>query len=94
MKLKMNGKVWNFVRVIIRMKDAEGNAVLGDCDPPNKPNKQIRVDSRLKDQEELEIIIHELLHAGYWIVDEEHIAQTAHDLARILWRLGYRKDDS
>lgn len=38
----------------------------------------------------LETIIHECLHACNWCVGEEKIEITARDIARFLWRLGYR----
>ena len=66
-------------------------AARGDCDPPDKRGKQIRVWSGTKDQERLEVLIHELLHAANWSLAEEHVAQFAADTAAILWRLGYRQ---
>lgn len=38
----------------------------------------------------LETLIHESLHACNWKASEENVTQTAHDIARFLWRLGYR----
>jgi len=38
----------------------------GICDPPSIRGKQIRIDERLKDEEQLEVILHELLHACDW----------------------------
>lgn len=62
----------------------------GYCDSPDAPSKSIEIDSKLKGEERLEVLIHEMLHASGWILDEEWVASTAHDIARILWRLGYR----
>lgn len=55
-----------------------------------KPRK-IVVRPRLKGQHRLDIVIHELLHAALWDLDEEAIDSTASDIARVLWRLGYRE---
>ena len=63
----------------------------GICDAPTAPRKAIRIDTRLKDEERLEVIIHECLHAADWTKDEEFIEAEARDIAKILWRLGYRK---
>ena len=63
----------------------------GDCDAPDVKNKEIRVRSNLKGELRLETIIHECLHAADWHKDESYIEQKAIDLARILWRLGYRQ---
>ena len=47
---------------------------------------------RLKGQDRLSVIIHELLHSCYWDMDEEAIHHPAEDIARVLWRLGYRAE--
>jgi len=39
----------------------------------------------------LETAIHESLHACSWKTEEEKVEQTARDIARFLWNLGYRK---
>jgi hypothetical protein len=44
----------------------------------------------LKTRVGLETLIHEMLHACDWSVAEEKVEQTAKDMARLLWRLGYR----
>lgn len=85
MKVRMNGKTWEFVRVPLKNAD-------GYCDAPTAKGKRIRVDSRLGGVRELETIIHELMHAGNWFMDEEHVHLVSHDLARILDRLGYHRD--
>ena len=42
----------------------------------------------------METCIHEALHACNWKASEESVTQTAYDLARFLWRLGYRHQES
>jgi hypothetical protein len=64
----------------------------GDCDPPHKPNRTIRVDSRLTGRTRLRNIIHETLHAGDWYKDEEWIREMANLLGDLLWEIGYRGD--
>lgn len=39
----------------------------------------------------LETLIHEALHGCNWHAKEELVENTAKDVARLLWRLGYRK---
>lgn len=46
----------------------------------------------MRDKTTLEILIHEILHAANWDLDEHAIQETAEDLANILWKLGYRRD--
>lgn len=62
-----------------------GNA-RGSCDPPTKPNKEIRIISSLKGQELLEVMLHEILHAALWDLDEQAIEETAEDAARAIWK--------
>lgn len=48
-----------------------------------------------KSRTRLEVELHESLHASLGPnISEECVTQTAHDISRILWALGYRlKDD-
>lgn len=39
----------------------------------------------------LDTTIHESLHACLWRLSEEDVTQTATDIARLLWRMGYRR---
>jgi hypothetical protein len=39
----------------------------------------------------LETLIHEALHACNWKAKEPEVLQTGKDIARFLWRVGYRK---
>lgn len=86
MIVRILGKAWRlvFVRGLIAQKRARG-----ECDPPEKRGKQIRVDESLHGEERLEVIIHEMLHAGLWLLDEDVVARLAVCIARELTRLGY-----
>lgn len=42
----------------------------------------------------MDTIIHEALHCIRPELDEQAVADTATDIARLLWRLGYRIDKS
>lgn len=68
-----------------------GKRTLGFCDPPDKKKKYIMCDSSLKGLEELDVHIHEALHACYWDLNEEAVDVGSTDIAEFLWRLGYRK---
>lgn len=89
MKIKIMGKVWN-LRFAVNMAREKGQA-LGDCDAPDTVNKEIRIASHLKGEEKLDVILHEILHCAAWhVFDEGFVNQAATDMARALWRLGYR----
>lgn len=71
----------------------EVKPVLGLCDSPKtNPGKPgIWVIKGLKnDKATLDTLIHEALHAANWSANHKKINQTAGDLSRFLWRLGYR----
>ena len=84
MRISILGKVWNLRFTVL-------HKVSGYCDSPNKPGKEILIHKGLTGEHELEVLIHEFRHAADWQRDEEFIAQEAKDLARMLWRLGYRR---
>ena len=74
--------LWKYVKLRGR---AEGWTYSGE---------KILIDSRLKRRAKLETECHEFLHAANPTLSEEHVHQQAHDLAKILWSLGYRVVDS
>ena len=64
----------------------------GSCDHPKKENPEILIDKRLKGVEELEVSIHEMLHAlAFKMFDEEWVYDSAIDLSKALYALGCRK---
>lgn len=87
MRVRILGKVWEFAFDPSIHRDYHGF-----CDRPTTPNKRIRVRSTLRGQEQLATILHEMLHAADWHKDEEWVETVAEDLARALWRMGYRKE--
>jgi len=87
MFVTIRGKRWN-LRFVPNLGTDNGR-----CDSPDTPNKTIRIQQGLGSFDELETIIHEMLHAGQWDMSEEHTAGLAHDLASAMWRLGWRKAD-
>jgi hypothetical protein len=81
-------------RVVLASKlGPEENPIFGDCSDPNNPNRTIRYYCGLKGERRLDVLIHEMLHACFWDVSEEGIEQSASDVARSLWRLGWHMDD-
>lgn len=87
MQVTMYGKRWKLRRV-------PNLVACGECDPPSFKNKEIRIRSTLQDELLLDTTIHELLHAACWPLDEDFVNRFATDAARVLWRLGYRKQEN
>ena len=84
----IGGKRWRLA-FVSRLPDGAD----GDCDGPQVPNKTMRIKRSLADKKKLEVILHESLHAADWHRSEEWVHETAEDLTRILWRLGWRPTD-
>lgn len=91
MKVRILGKMWKIIRKR-SVRDSCGNVVRGTCDPPCAKGKSIVIDDRLHGEEELEVTIHELIHAANWqLFSEEFVAELSVDMARVLTRLGWTK---
>ena len=99
MRIKILRKYWEIVFKPMGRHKHEGSKVDGLCDPSIAKNKTILIDSRLSGQAQLETIIHEFLHAcdqssiGF-VHSEEYVENVAHDMAKLLYKLKYRKVDS
>lgn len=83
MRIKIRGKIWEVVYPT-NMKNR------GLCDAPETKSKKIRILSALRGEEKLEVLIHEMLHAAGWHIDESFVTEFAADAARGLWKIGYR----
>ena len=59
----------------------------GICDAPHVRNKKIRVLDSLQGEELIEVLIHEMLHGGLWVIDEEIVHYLGKDLAKVIWKL-------
>ena len=86
MRIKIGGRYYSLQFVRIR-----GDA-WGYCDPPSRPNKRILIHRPLGSKHRLEILIHEMMHALQWHIDEGHVAQAARDMANVLDQVGYRAE--
>jgi len=64
----------------------------GFCEEPHPKMPTLYVGmNELSEPEQLRVLIHESLHACDWQKQEVLVHQTSKDIARFLWRLGYRK---
>jgi len=63
----------------------------GWTDTVDDGKKWLLVARDLGTQAGLETLIHEALHACDWKARENEVTDTARDIARFLWRLGYRR---
>lgn len=98
MRIKILRKYWEIVFKPLGRHKQGGEKVDGLCDPAIAKNREIWIDSRLSGQAQLETIIHEFLHAcdqssiGF-VHSEDYVHNVAHDLAKLLYKLKFRKVD-
>ena len=64
----------------------------GECQAPFIKNREMCIPAMGHKLVDLDTIIHESLHACIWDLDEEAVHESAKDIARILWRLGWRSE--
>jgi hypothetical protein len=62
----------------------------GVCDGPHIADRVLRAPVDVGSRNALDTVIHEALHACLWDLDDEAVAETARDVARFLWRAGWR----
>lgn len=80
--LKVRGKKWA-LRFVPNLGDSAGQ-----CD---YTGMVIRIALGQKPQDELDTLVHEIIHAAYPDLEESAVAQGAEGVAEALWRLGYRR---
>ena len=62
----------------------------GLVDNPKGGRPSMVICADLDTRRGLEACVHESLHACHFLKSEESVERTARDIARFLWRLGYR----
>lgn len=83
------GKRWKIVwRKPPRTTKGDSDA---DCERPDSTDKTIRINSKAAGLRELELELHEAAHASFWDWDEEAVEEAARDIAKFLWRIGWRR---
>lgn len=80
MRVRILGKYWNLRRVPNLGKNH------GICQHPEKTAKEIHIQSGLRGDQLMETVIHEVLHAANWHLDEEFVTDFARDVTKILKR--------
>ncbi len=84
------------VRVLWRYARLRGRAAGWSITPDEKRpdlERKVLIDSRLRCRARLETEIHEAIHQLFPDLAEETVSGAGRDLARILWSLGYRRND-
>lgn len=56
----------------------------GDCDPPTNPRPVIRISRLAVGLEFVETLLHELIHARWWAIDETEVSEFAEEAVAIL----------
>jgi hypothetical protein len=80
--LRIRGQRWR-LRFVPNLGNAEGV-----CD---KEQRTIRIALGYPEDQTLDSIVHEVLHAALWDLDEEAVHETANAISSALWKLQYRR---
>ena len=80
MRHRFRGRWWRIL--FRRLRKEDGTCCVGV--------HEIAVSTGIGQQRTLDVLIHEGLHACLPDLDEDAVAETAEDLAGLLWRLGWR----
>lgn len=93
MRVKIRGRYWNLLFKPLR-------GCWGQCSPATDRPREILISEKASGMTELDTIVHEILHAAFPHADDKDldekepwINELGSDVARILWRLGYRRTD-
>lgn len=93
MVITLMGRHWPVIWKKRLPRTETGHKALGWCDPPEKVGKKITIREGLEPAQELEVFIHEQIHAGKFELREEFVDQFAADLAANIIQLGWRKTE-
>jgi hypothetical protein len=86
MRVRLGGKYWR-LRFVPNLNNY-GEVEHGDT----ADTRIIRVRMRQSQYEMMDTLIHEAMHAARPELDEDAVASASSDIARMLWRLGYRRN--
>lgn len=82
LKVEINGETWQLIYKSLRRR-----GLCGLCD---YDSKVMTICTSLRGLDRLDTEIHEACHALQGFASEEHTAEIATTLARMLWSIGYR----
>ncbi len=63
----------------------------GLCDDPTSPDPEVWIDPNLEEQRFLEVLIEEIVHAHMFDKNEKTVRKLAHNLKKILYKLGWSR---
>jgi hypothetical protein len=86
MRVRLGNRYWS-LRFSGNLKDFGSMQDGGTAE-----SRIIRIGTWQGEQDTLDTVIHEALHASLPLLDETAVHETANDLSRLLWRLGYRRN--
>ena len=85
MRVELRGKRWR-----LEVLDYLHDGSCGSMDPAGVPRKRILISRSQDPIDILDTVIHECLHASVPDLAESTVEESATDIARVLYRMGYR----
>ena len=84
-------KTWNGIEYsFFYKKPHNSHRADGLCFNPEYKNPRIYVSPNLKKRRMLAVIIEEIIHSHIWELNEKKTRKLASNIARILWKSGWR----
>lgn len=77
-RIRIDGRRWLLV-IGARLRDR-----WGDCDPPDSKRRRIRVSDQARGTAFVDTLIHELIHARWWSIDEQEVTEFAAEVTAVL----------
>lgn len=78
-RIRIDGRRWLLVVGVRNLRDR-----WGDCDPPDSKRRRIRVADQARGTAFVDTLIHELIHARWWHLDETEVTEFAAEVTAVL----------
>lgn len=86
-RVKIRKRFW-----LLKFTNVLGKGNIGECH--DQPKRELRIRRDLGEQMEMDCLLHEMLHAAFPDLKEDAVNESATDITKIMWDLGYRRCQS
>jgi hypothetical protein len=75
----------------VRLSTGKWRVVLRPCEGLTIYDQTIVINTPRENEERLDTIVHEALHASNYKLTEAEVTRMANDISSVLWKAGYRR---